>query len=405
MRLENNLIIDLTGSETNTCFPSVKDIDWDYILRTARANRLDGFIFDRLARCNRFDALPEQIREGFEGGYHRTVVNTRLALQTAAELARAFSARGVDLLVLRGPALGLTIYPRPYLRPFGDLDLLVLKDDLPAAGELLRENGFEPMAGLLPDRYFEKHHLHLSFTHRERGLVAELHWALDHPYTLFTVNYPALFEGKELASFEGQTIPVLSPEDRLLTLSLHFLKHCPFLSELIREDDSRSLLLRGRWMIWLLDIYRALIYSRREPDWRAIREKAREWNLEYVLSACLDAVEAVYRYRAPLQGDLRTRRENGGLIRTEVYARQLSLLRKNDRPTRFTRLLFGLRSDTIFRPVRLLDAGKYIFPGSAYLKKQYGEQRGRSVFTAARHALRGAARLFDNLVGYLYYRL
>jgi len=45
-----------------------------------------------------------------------------------------FSKKGIDLIVLKGPALARTYYPDPVTRSSDDIDLLVKPDDLLKAG-------------------------------------------------------------------------------------------------------------------------------------------------------------------------------------------------------------------------------------------------------------------------------
>ncbi len=402
MKPEDNLIISLTGS--GTVPESIVDFDWGYILRIGRRNRLDGLIFDALDRRGLFVKLPTSIRKGFEENYRRTVLSIRSSLAMADSLARTFSSRGIDLLVLRGTALGLTVYPRPFLRPCNDLDIIVSREAVPEAKKLLRAGGFEQRPGLLPDRYFEKYHLHIPFIDKKTGFPVELHWALDHPFTLYMIDYPELFQSKMEISYEGRTIPVLCPEHRLLGLALHFFKHCPFLPDLLDEEDFVSLLLQGGWVLWLLDIRLTLMQAGAEFDRGALLLKARRWNLENEVRVCLEAVEYLYRPSPLPTRESPSRKLKSGFLRKKAYAQQLLLLRKAGRPGPITRFLFGLRPNTIFRPVRILDSIRFLFPGSEYLRKRYHPKSGWFCITSVLHTIRAMRRLLANLTDYLYYR-
>ncbi len=401
---EERLIVELTGEVGREKPPSLAGADWGKIRRLARANRLTGPIFDGLDRAGLLSELPEDVRKGFEADYLRQVTEIRSALTLAADLAARFAAAGVGLVVLRGLALGLTVYPRPFLRSFSDLDLLVRKSDLPRAKAVLREAGLRPAPGTFPERYFERHHLHLPYHHPPTGFPVELHWALDHPYTLSRIDYPALIAGRREATFEGWTIPVLAPEDRVLTLALHLVKHCPFLPEFLEEEDFSSLLLRGRWLLWVLDLRRAASPAGEQLDWEAIAEKARRWNLEREVSVCLAAVAAVYGSLPEEVSFPAPRSARRGWLRKELFRRQLLYLKDRPRSGRLTQRLFGLRAETVFRPVRLLDLSGYLFPGRGWLEKRY-RVRGFAVIPAAfLHAARGLGLLIGNLLDYLYFR-
>jgi hypothetical protein len=402
---EERLIVELTGEVGREKLPSLAGVEWGKIRRLARANRLLGPVFDGFDRAGLISELPEDIRKGFEADYLRQVTEIRSAFALAADLASRFAAAGVGLVVLRGLALGLTVYPRPFLRSFSDLDLLVLKSDLPRAKAILREAGFRPAPGTFPERYFERHHLHLPYHHPPTGFPVELHWALDHPYTLSRIDFPALIAGRWEAAFEGSTIPVLGDEDRLITLGFHLGKHVPFLAELLDEAEFPALLLRGGWLLWVLDLRQAIMAAGPGMDWNSLAERAGRWNLEEETAVALRAAAAVYPEISfpDLQPDRPARR--CGFPRKELYRRQLIYLEKKRSSDRFTRFLFGLQGEGIFRPVRILDLGRYLFPGAAWLKKRRRVGGIALLPAAIGHTLAAAGALGRNLLDYLYCRL
>jgi len=367
----DNIIISLINPGTEIGSGEINGIDWNRLFRIARDNRLDGIIYDCLDRSGLFEILSEEVRKKFEESYRQTVINTRVYLETAGEIASAFSRAEIDLIILQGPTLGLTFYSRPYLRPYGDLDLLIRKEDLQIAKKILGDLGLISLPGLLPDRYFEKHHLHLSFKDHRRNAIVELHWALDHPYTLYTIDYASLFPRREKASFEDFTIPVLNPEDRLLTLCLHLVKHCPFLSFLLDEDDLPALILKGRWMLWLLDIHLLLTEREKSFRWEDILEKAERWGLDKQVAVCLSAAFQIFQTPLPAQYQNQDLKIRYSSPERQLYRLQLERLRGEERDRRRGQFLFGLRTDTTSRPIRSLDLVKYLFPPPEYLRRKY----------------------------------
>lgn len=405
MRLEERLIVELTGEVERGNPPLVAGADWGKIRRLARSNRMTGLVFDGLDRSGLLSSLPEEVREGFEAEYFHQVTGIRSALALAADLADRFAAAAVPLVILRGLALGLTVYPRPFLRPFSDLDLLVLKSDLDRAKAIFEEAGLLKAPGTFPDRYFQRHHLHLAYFHPPTGFPVELHWAFDHPYTLSRIAYPELFDRRREETFEGATIPVLGEEDRLITLALHLVKHIPFLPELLEEKEFPSLLLKGRWLLWVLDIRQVIRAGGGEVDWDSLVERSVRWNLAEETAVGLRAAAAIYPEVSLPELNTISSRCRIGFLRGELYRRQLIYLEKQRSSDWLTRFLFGLRPESIFRPVRLLDLGRYLFPGSAWLR-QNCRVRGIALFPAAIvHTLAAAGRLGVNLLDYLYYRL
>jgi len=56
-------------------------------------------------------------------------------------VARAFDETGIPLMLLKGAALQLLIYRRPYLRPMSDVDCMVQPEDLDRAVAVLSSLG------------------------------------------------------------------------------------------------------------------------------------------------------------------------------------------------------------------------------------------------------------------------
>lgn len=103
--------------------------------------------------------LDDDQREALQAA-HLEAMCTCLHLEaTMLEVARVFGEHGIDLRVIKGPASAHLDYPRPELRAFGDLDLLVRSADIDRATAVLSSLGFrrlspEPRPGF--DRRFGK---------------------------------------------------------------------------------------------------------------------------------------------------------------------------------------------------------------------------------------------------------
>lgn len=378
--------------------------EWRWLVSTAAANRLDSLVFTALDRLGWLDRLPPLPRMELKERHRRTMIKTRAYLDLAGEIGREFERRGVNFVVLRGLDPGISLYGTPYLRPFQDLDLLVAGNDVSAARDALSRMGFVSPPGLLPESYFLHHHLHLQLGNKARGATVELHWALDHPYTLYLVDYPGILSRRREASFSGVRIPVPSPADRVLMLCLHLFKHCPFLPALAREDDFPGLLLRGNWALWLLDIHLAATDRDPEPDWEDVRKLADAWNLRREAAACLEAAGRIYGgHGLPLPFPRQRGGESGMNFAERFAARaQISSLRPGAGSGARCAFLFRLRPDTVFRPLRALDAIKYLFPPPGYVRQKYRASGARLFAAYARHQITALRSLLANAAACAY---
>ncbi len=97
--------------------------------------------------------------------------------------------------MLKGLSLSVNIYGDPAMRPGGDIDLLMRRDQVTQSLVILDEMGLGRWwPNLLDDAYYDRHHLHQQRCSQDLRIWFEPHWALDHPYTLLTIDYEALMD-------------------------------------------------------------------------------------------------------------------------------------------------------------------------------------------------------------------
>jgi len=160
----------------------------------------------------------------------------------------------IQVLVLKGPHLGSTVYDSPQQRLYGDLDILVRPDEFDRAAALLRENGFEPFAF---DEFAPE--IQRDFKHWEyrspQGVIVELHrWLSGHDR--FDVDSGGLFERAEPFTFGETPAKGLGKEDLLLHLCLH-MGTSYFLAIERKHIQDIALLVGKREVDWIVFMKRA----------------------------------------------------------------------------------------------------------------------------------------------------
>ena len=182
--------------------------------------------------------------------------------QTLAEIVSEAEDAGLDLLLLKGAALGPQVYTPPVLRPMSDLDLLVRPEQVRLATEVLAIAGFNPPR--LPyGRGQSIGQINLPQIRREvngQNVIVELHQSLSMPRMPGRDNLDHLWS-KPL-SFEltpgGARANTLAPEEMLWHLCNHLCEHAVY---------------RVR-LIWMLDI---VLYAERycdKLDWPSLEDDA-----------------------------------------------------------------------------------------------------------------------------------
>lgn len=115
--------------------------DWATVVELARRHRVAAYILEAAAR----DAI--EIPPTVARYLRRTsLLATATVLRIDVELRRVIgnlAAVGIPAVVLKGPALGRTIYPRTMFRPYGDIDLTVQDRHQAIAARTLLEQGYE----------------------------------------------------------------------------------------------------------------------------------------------------------------------------------------------------------------------------------------------------------------------
>jgi hypothetical protein len=130
----------------------------------------------------------------------------------------AFGSRGIDAVLLKGPALDQRFYGGQGRRAFFDMDLLVRVEQVPAAERLLVELGYERRSIVLLSRRVTMWAAH-GFDFARDGLALDLHWRAA-AHTSYRIDATRLLRGGGIYRSSRAEIAVPSDEDMLF---LHLL--------------------------------------------------------------------------------------------------------------------------------------------------------------------------------------
>lgn len=197
-------------------------VDWNRVADLSRRHRVQGLVWDGL------EALRDEIPGQFADRLHEDAQEViRANLQIAAEsnrLLKNFQSADVDLLFLKGLALGALAYRNPYLKMGWDIDLLVSPQQLGAAAQLLRSAGYNPV---VPDSANDRQLVEWHDTRKESvwraangAFYIDLHTRLaDNPAMLPSVG---MGSSRQVARLGGNIdLPTLGPEEEFAYLAVH----------------------------------------------------------------------------------------------------------------------------------------------------------------------------------------
>ncbi|HEX2701600.1 MAG TPA: nucleotidyltransferase family protein [Acidimicrobiales bacterium] len=245
------------------------------VAAAAEFHGVDGCVHHSLAPVvdpTRFAAL---------GGAHRRSIDRHVrALGDLAAAAPALDDLGVPWLVVKGPVLAEAFYPRPDLRSYSDLDVVVPAS---ALGDVLA--AVEGTGGRVLDRNWrllrelEVGQILLRMRH---GTLLDLHWQLFNTAAVrrsMRGSMAELFERARLVRVGANEVRTLDAVDTLLHLSIH------------------GTLSGGHRLLWLKDVERAVASD--GPAWDEVVRRARAWGAGPAVALALSRAARVVGAAVP----------------------------------------------------------------------------------------------------------
>lgn len=158
------------------------------------------------------------------GGTSAAVVNTVQAMavdQVTAEVVTALETRGVDMILLKGPAIARLLYPRGG-RAYVDTDLLVSPDDFEVARNVLVARGFVLISSGISTHA-------LAYARPDpatgRSFTVDLHQRLPHFRRSAGEAWSVLRAETVEMTIAGVTVRALSVPGRAMHVALHAAQH------------------------------------------------------------------------------------------------------------------------------------------------------------------------------------
>ncbi|MBN1483706.1 MAG: nucleotidyltransferase family protein [Chloroflexia bacterium] len=295
-------------------------------------------------------ALEGQLRQAYLANAGRNI----LLFHELEGLLQQLQAEGIAVLLLKGAALGPAVYGNSALRPLGDVDLLVRREQVESARQLLVAAGYTPLLSQVREGSTVAYENELML--QKAGQVdtlLELHWGLiDSPYYQHHLDLDWFWQTAHPLPIGSATARTLGPEAQLLHLCAHLMLHHG-------SGEQLSLL-------WLHDVAETICRYREEIDWDLLLDRARSNDLVLSLQAILPRV--VQDWQAPVPEAVR--KEILALRASPEEQRVFGWLTAARRP-----VLQRFWADLASLPTwgRRLDyAWSNVFPSPSYMRDRYG---------------------------------
>lgn len=198
------------------------NIDWPALRHTALQHGVLPLFYSRLKELAP-DLLPQQEMMYLQEFFRAHARQNLIMVSELVKVLRILTSHDISAIPFKGPVLAVQAYGDVCLRQFVDLDIMVRREDMKKAGQLLCAQGYRLWYAFTPAQ--EKSHLkrtcELTFL-PEHGLAGiDMHWRFAADYFTTKLSQADTLDGRETVLLEGHTVPVMPADIMLLYLCLH----------------------------------------------------------------------------------------------------------------------------------------------------------------------------------------
>jgi len=252
--------------------PDLSIEEWDGFFSLLRPQRIMPLIaYNIRSWPDEFKPPAEKVSELNQIFLMGAVKNLLIGRQIQ-EVVDALDKAGIESLLLKGPALGRSVYPDPAMRLSGDIDLLVKPGDLKRSEKILSDDlGYTCKMDCHQFSAEEFHHQ--IYIPKNKGVTIELHWSADGGYGIFSEDWlDTIFKRKIQIDSEDLKCNTLCPVDNLFFLAYHDI----FQHQTLQLD-------------WIVDIARVINSLKYPEDWEELRNKCKKYHIRRSLELALEA--------------------------------------------------------------------------------------------------------------------
>jgi len=308
-----------------------QELDWQYLIRTALTHGVMPLLYSSLDKSFP-QAVPKSSMDQLRDHYRANVQHSFFMAAELCKLLNLFETHKIKAIPFKGPVLAASVYRDLSLRQFGDLDILVHKQNILSVGELLTSQGYKSGAGESNDVEHDDHEdvaylgpNYYVFIQHDRGIRIDLQWRITERYFSFSLDSERLWERLAPVSIAGKSVLTFAPMDLLLILCVHGSKH------------------RWKNLKWICDVAELVRVHKEEIDWGKVQQEASRLGIERMLGLGLFLANDFLGTALPeeiskkVQADFR--------MQSVAYQIRERLFAQSDEPTGdFQRVIFYLKA-------------------------------------------------------------
>jgi len=275
------LLIDIICVSDLETLPLHTADEWKETIESAAAHGLIPLLYKRLKNSAVGNRLPAGLARTIEEQYLAVAARNMMLADELAGILQACERENRPCMPLRGLALAEDLFGDITLRPMGDIDLLVRREDLEDITSILCGLGFQQMdrrPGFAIDYYYTLK----FFKDRHGWIIVEPHWTITYPPFADRVDMGLVWERSERDRVVGVTSRKLAVEDLLFHLCLH----------LVHQGDEAPLL-------HFFEIDRLIRQRHESIDWSGVALMAEMSGQGFLLHRALDRVRTHFDTPVP----------------------------------------------------------------------------------------------------------
>lgn len=228
---------------------------WPELTQLALRHGLGPVLYALLQRQDCLALPPRNMVYRLFAAYGSARVNNARILAAVSEWSARFAVAGIPAIWLKGVALGISAYPEFGLRLMADADVLVPKDHVNAALDLLEQGtGVKPvqMGGMVA----KDATCRIGVNH---AVKLELHWSLiDGAFSQMAPDMKWFFTQQDRIEKDGLSYLILQPEAHLIYLAAHAIfQHGEANASLLRFYDLHLVITQSTDFDWNLAVSKA----------------------------------------------------------------------------------------------------------------------------------------------------
>ena len=207
--------------ETAVHLQNLTEAEWHQLIEFAQEQFVATLLFARLEALGVHTAVPTPLWTQLQARHKYTTLQNMAAYRELNLIYRAMEADDIPMVVLKGGYLATAVYPHIGQRTMGDLDLLLMADDVPKMIDILHTLGWqEPRPLSLEANRAQFYHLP-PFAKQGSAFVVELHWHITRPEQPYSISPDQLWQHTMPCQLAGSHLLAFQPHLQLLHLALH----------------------------------------------------------------------------------------------------------------------------------------------------------------------------------------